>query len=211
MAAAADVLHRERIALCDSFDQYGPKAPTLCEGWLTEDLAAHLLARETRPDAAIGLVVPGPPARHLQHVMESMKRRGYATLVQKLRSGPPWLHRTGPLAAANVGENWIHHEDIRRANGEAPRPADDEIDEILWTNLRVSALLNRRKLKGAALTLRAPDGRERRISTGGPQAVIVGPPGELTLFMAGRKEAADVTHEGDHVAIAIVLAAQFGI
>jgi hypothetical protein len=31
----------------------------------------------------------------------------------------------------------------------------------------------------------------------------------LTLFMSGRKEAAEVTHEGDPAAYAIVLAADF--
>jgi hypothetical protein len=29
------------------------------------------------------------------------------------------MHRKGPLAAANVNENYVHHEDVRRANGEA--------------------------------------------------------------------------------------------
>jgi hypothetical protein len=40
---------------------------------------------------------------------------------------------------------------------------------------------------------------------------LTGPPGELTLFMSGRKEAALVSHDGDPTAYAIVLAANFGI
>jgi uncharacterized protein (TIGR03085 family) len=209
--SAVDVLLRERAALCDTFAKYGPEAPTLCEGWLTDDLAAHLVARETRPDAALGVVLPGPFARHLQNVMEALKRRGYEALVDKLRTGPPWLHRQGPLAAANVGENWIHHEDVRRANGEGLRPPDSEIDAILWNGLRVSAFVNGRKLKGASLVLRTPDGHERVISKHGPQVVVTGAPGELALFMAGRKERAEVTHEGDPAAVAIVLATEFGL
>ena len=43
----------ERIALCDLLDETGPEAPTLCEGWRTLDLAAHLVLREHRPDAAL--------------------------------------------------------------------------------------------------------------------------------------------------------------
>ena len=35
----------------------GPDEPTLCEGWNTRDLAAHLVLRESRPDAALGVVV----------------------------------------------------------------------------------------------------------------------------------------------------------
>ena len=50
--------------------------------------------------------------------MDKYKAKGYETLVGMLRTGPPWMHRTGPLATANVNENFIHHEDVRRASGE---------------------------------------------------------------------------------------------
>lgn len=36
----------------------GPDAPTLCEGWTARDLAAHLVVRERRLDAAPGILVP---------------------------------------------------------------------------------------------------------------------------------------------------------
>ena len=71
------------------------------------------------------------------------------------------------MAAANVGENWIHHEDVRRANGEGPRPADPEIDEILWGSLKASTLIASRKLKTVGLVLRAPDGQETGREGGG--------------------------------------------
>ena len=45
----------ERRALCALLDETGPDAPTLCEGWTTGDLAAHLVLRERRPDAAAGV------------------------------------------------------------------------------------------------------------------------------------------------------------
>ena len=67
---ASEILLKERAALCDTFDKYGAEAPTLCEGWLTLDLAAHLVAREARSDAAIGLVIPAF-AGHLQRVMDN--------------------------------------------------------------------------------------------------------------------------------------------
>ena len=120
---ATEVLLKERAALCDDFEKYGPDAPTLCAGWTTLDLAAHLVAREARSDAAVGLVFP-PLAGHLQKVMDKYKAKGYEPLVAMLRTGPPWMHRTGPLAAANVNENFVHHEDIRRASGEGPRDID---------------------------------------------------------------------------------------
>ena len=49
---------KERNTLCDLFVERGSKSPTLCEGWLTADLAAHLVVRERRPDSGPGLVWP---------------------------------------------------------------------------------------------------------------------------------------------------------
>ncbi|WP_309055235.1 maleylpyruvate isomerase N-terminal domain-containing protein, partial [Streptomyces sp.] len=49
---------RERLLLADLLEAAGPDAPTLCEGWLTRDLAAHVVVRERRPDAAAGSLVP---------------------------------------------------------------------------------------------------------------------------------------------------------
>jgi uncharacterized protein (TIGR03085 family) len=208
--AATEVLLKERAALCDTLEKYGPDAPTLCVGWTTLDLAAHLMAREARSDAAIGLVVP-PLAGHLQNVMDKYKARGYEPLVASLRTGPPWMHRVGPLASANVNENFIHHEDVRRASGEGPRTIDPEMDAILWRLLGFGARMSKKAVKGAALTLRTPVGRERVVSTDGSPVIMNGPPGELALYMSGRKEAAEVTLDGDATAVAIVRAASFGV
>lgn len=208
--SATQVLLTERAALCDTFVKYGPDAPTLCAGWLTLDLAAHLVAREARSDAAIGLVFP-PLAGHLQHVMDRYKQRGYEPLVAMLRTGPPWMHRNGPLATANVNENFIHHEDVRRASGEGPREISAEMDAILWRMLGFAARMSKKAVKGAALTLRTPDGRERVVSTGGASVTLTGAPGEITLYMSGRKESADVAITGDAVGVAIVHAAGFGV
>jgi uncharacterized protein (TIGR03083 family) len=57
----------ERLALCTLLDKTGPDAPTLCEGWNTGDLAAHLVLRERRPDAAAGVI--GSPAELTMWVM----------------------------------------------------------------------------------------------------------------------------------------------
>jgi uncharacterized protein (TIGR03085 family) len=205
---ASVILLKERAALCDTFDKYGAEAPTLCEGWLTLDLAAHLVAREARSDAAIGLVVPAF-AGHLQRVMDGYKTKGYETLVGMLRTGPPWMHRTGPLATANVNENFIHHEDVRRASGEGPRTLDPEMSDVIWKMLGFG--VRRKRLHGVALRLRTPDGREKVITKEGEPVVMTGEPGELALFMAGRKESAVVTHDGHADAVAIVIGAEFGI
>ncbi len=48
---------RERASLSDLLDRVGPDAPTLCEGWNARDLTAHLVLRESRPDAVLGVVI----------------------------------------------------------------------------------------------------------------------------------------------------------
>jgi uncharacterized protein (TIGR03085 family) len=207
--SATEVLLNERAALCDTFEKVGPDAPTLCEGWNTLDLAAHLVAREARSDAAIGLIVPALSG-HLQKVMDRYKTKGYDHLVGMLRTGPPWMHRTGPLASANVNENFVHHEDIRRPAGEAPRRLDPEMDQILWKMLSLGARMSRKAIRGAALTLRTTDGREKIVTTEGAPVVMTGETGELILFMSGRKDAAVVTHDGSDEAVGILLAANLG-
>jgi uncharacterized protein (TIGR03083 family) len=42
---STSLLRKERQALCDTLTELGPDAPTLCEGWTTADLAAHLMVR----------------------------------------------------------------------------------------------------------------------------------------------------------------------
>ena len=48
----------ERAALAAALRAAGPGAPTLCEGWTTRDLAAHLWLREHDPRVVLGLVLP---------------------------------------------------------------------------------------------------------------------------------------------------------
>src|SRR5471032_787805 len=107
---ATEMLCAERAALCDTFEAVGPDAPTLCDGWTTADLAAHLIVREHRPDAMPGVVIGGPFAAHTAKLMDAAKRKGYDSMIATLRTGLPWLYRVGPGAFANVMENWIHHE-----------------------------------------------------------------------------------------------------
>jgi uncharacterized protein (TIGR03085 family) len=205
---ATAVLLEERAAMCATFEKLGPDAPTLCEGWSTLDLAAHLVAREARSDAAIGLVVP-LLAGHLQRVMDKYKTKGYEPLVGMLRTGPPWMHRTGPLATANVQENFIHHEDMRRPAGEAPRDMAPEMDQILWKMLGFG--LSKKSIPGVALTLRTPGGREKVATKDGAPVAMLGDTGELTLFLSGRKTPAQVAFEGADDVVAVVRNAKFGV
>ena len=40
-AISTKVLLQERAAMCDTFERFGPEAPTLCEGWETAQAPDH--------------------------------------------------------------------------------------------------------------------------------------------------------------------------
>ncbi len=156
----------------------GPEAPTLCEGWLTRDLAAHLFVREHRPLAMPGILVGGPLARLTAGSMAAaLHSYGYRGLVAKVRSGPPLLWR--PVdEAANLVEFYVHGEDVRRAGpGRGPRD-DPQLDAALWARLGHMAKLLARKVRGAGLELERPDG-ERLVARRGepPRRAERGTPG----------------------------------
>ena len=63
-------------------------APTLCDPWTTRDLAAHLVVRERRPDAAIGIVL-SKAAGYTDKVQSGVAATEWGALVDTVRSGPP--------------------------------------------------------------------------------------------------------------------------
>ena len=78
----------ERAALADLLATVGPDAPTLCAGWTTRDLAAHLIVRGSRVDAAGGIFIK-PLAGRTQRVQASVAARPWATLLAQVRRRPP--------------------------------------------------------------------------------------------------------------------------
>jgi uncharacterized protein (TIGR03085 family) len=191
----------ERHELSNLMDELGPEAPTLCEGWTTRDLAAHLIVREGRPVAGAGIVLP-PLARITARVQRSTAERPWPELVDLVRNGPPWWSlMRGPLAEKINGiEFFVHHEDVRRVGrGWRPRAPDPHRTEALWAMLsRVARLCYRHSPVG--VVLRRPDGAERVARAAQRSVTVVGSPEELTLHAYGRAEAL-VNVEGDQVDI----------
>jgi uncharacterized protein (TIGR03085 family) len=211
--APIDHARIERAALCDLFLDVGPSAPTLCEGWTTRDLAAHLIIREHRPDAAIGLIVP-PLAAHGEKVRVATAARPWDGLVADVRAGPPvWSPmRIAALdRATNTVEFFVHHEDVRRAtDGWTPRELDADLDVQLWSTLHRMARFSMRKAP-AGVVLATPDGRSVTAKESTPSVTLTGPPGELTLFTSGRQAHALVDLDGPDDLVAAMRTAQFGV
>lgn len=204
----------ERLALCALLDDVGPDAPTLCDGWTTYDLAAHLVVRESRPDTAPGLLIAVLGSYTERVRRELMRQHSYAELVDMIRSGPPrWslfaLKRIDEQV--NVVEFFVHHEDVRRAPGGArPRELPAGMEDLLWRRLRTGArLLLRRAPVGTVLRL--PSGATVVGRARDPWVTVTGPAGELVLFAYGRQRVAHVTTEGDEAAVAALRDARIGV
>jgi uncharacterized protein (TIGR03085 family) len=180
---------RERAALVETMRTVGPNAPTLCGDWSARDLAAHLVVREGRLDATAGVAVPflaGYTARVQRQVTETTS---WDELLAKVASGPPFYSPFKLLdPIANLGEMFIHHEDVRRAQSSwEPRQLDDTMVKALGRGLPLMARLSLGK-SPARVMLRTPDGKTVAAVGRGPELIVTGELEELVLFLSGRDE-----------------------
>ena len=195
-ASSLSTAERERAELADLLDDLGPDAPTCCAGWTTAHLAAHLVVRERRPVAMVGLGAQELGVDTLgawAHRLEDRLRTStpFAGVVAQLRSGPPaWSPLAWPGARSfNVPELVIHHEDVRRAQLDwAPRTLSRQAQDSLWTPAQLFA--RRTMSRGGVLLRRSDSGAEKRIGEG--KRTVEGEPMELLLWAAGRRDVARV-------------------
>jgi uncharacterized protein (TIGR03085 family) len=181
----------ERARLSGLFDELGPKAPTLLAPWTTRDLAAHLVLRKRDYLAGPGLVLPGAWGRLAERRQGALALTDFTRLIAAIRSGPPpgffrigWVRRLPSL-----NEFFVHHEDVRRANGRGPRTNEQAMDEALWRNVSRAPWFLARRLRGAGLELQwagtAKTVRARR-GTGCPHRRASRRAAALPLRPAGR-------------------------
>lgn len=210
---AVDVARLERQELCDLLLEVGPEAPTLCAGWMTRDLAAHLVVRESRPDAAVGILVK-PLAGYADSVQAKVAMRPWPELVRDVRTGPPLLsvfRLPGAQGLADPFEFAVHHEDVRRARPDwVPRELPTGEQDLLWQRLaRAGRLLARKSPVGVALR-RSDTGEMIIAKAGTPSVTLVGEPLELVLRLYGRSECL-VDVEGPEGAVASFESARFSV
>ncbi len=205
------IARKERAALVETLRATGPDAPTLCEGWNTRDLAAHLVVRERRLDAAPGILVPklaGYTARVQDQVTASTD---WSDLLAQVAAGPP-LYSPFILIDrfANVTEMFIHHEDIRRAGTDwEPRVLDQETTDALAGRVGMFGRMTLSRAP-ARVSLTTREGKVLTTAGKGSPVTVSGDPGELLLFAAGR-EPARVSFDGDADAIAAVQGSHRGL
>lgn len=206
--STASLAEIERSELCDLMLVVGPKAPTLNEGWAVLDLAAHLVAREHDIWAAGGILWGGPFAALLKTAMNQRRRQGLEKLVDKIRGGEPLWWRPVPRGA-QLSEYYIHHEDVRRPNGHGPRTDRPDLDKKLGRLVASSARIMLRRVESGVKLM----WNDESLHEHGPEprAVLEGPPGELLLYLSGRRTAAVVRLSGDRQAVAALADAPLGI
>jgi uncharacterized protein (TIGR03085 family) len=208
------VVARERVALVEILREVGPDAPTLCEGWTTRDLLAHLLVRERRPDAVPGLVF-APLASHTERLQNRLVTSAkWEDLVELFATGPPVFSVFKVLdPVASIHEMFVHHEDVRRAQtGWEPRELDAKSAAAVRRRVAVISRAGMSKSMGsvpARLTLRTPDGQTVVTVGSGSPVTATGEPLELLLFAFGRN-AVRVDFGGDDDVVAAVRAAKRG-
>ena len=215
--SAIELARAERAELCDLFEEVGPDEPTLCEGWSTRDLAAHLVIREGRPDAALG-ILGGPLAAWTEKVQNDAASQDYEKLVRLVRTGPPiWSYFRLPWVDGqlNTIEYYVHHEDVRRRSrrglvrartgpGTAGLPVGP-LDPRLPVGCHEAGrpwLVRWDQGWRHPGALRRPGGRdsEHKAKSGDPMVTVSGTPGELIMVAFGRSEA-DVEVSGDPDAV----------
>jgi uncharacterized protein (TIGR03085 family) len=189
---------RERLALADLLHALGPDQPTLCTGWTTRDLAAHLVVRDRRLDATIGQLIP-PLRGHGERVRQAQAAKPYEVTLAELRTPPVWSPVSNPLVEGltNSGEFFIHHEDARRGQPDwAPRQLDADDAATLWKQARFTGRMVLGRLR-LPVRVRAEGFGQFEVGTG-PLTTVAGPPGEVTLFLSGRQGASRVEIDGPH-------------
>ncbi|WKD57491.1 hypothetical protein CAPI_04665 [Corynebacterium capitovis DSM 44611] len=191
---------QERAALGTLLLDVGPDAPTQCEGWTTRDLAIHLFIREHKVPATFGNFVPAF-AGTLNKEVERQKQRPYEDVVRDWSAGPPAFLK--PVdAVMNGGENFIHHEDVRRGDGHPhPREFSQEDNSLLLTMVKRFSVM---ALHSSPVPVILTPPHDPPVTAGGKRGVarrgddvvrVFGMPGELLLWTTGR--VADVRVEGD--------------
>ncbi|MDO4928483.1 MAG: TIGR03085 family metal-binding protein [Corynebacterium sp.] len=191
-----NVAEAERHSLASDFRQFGPHADTLCEGWQAKDLLIHLIIRENTP----WLLGPGLQSK-LQRRMAQLESQDFESLISQWDSQcyPKYL----PLKFAdrwiNCVEHWVHHEDLRRAQGLQPRELDAATMAALYKNAKLMRFMIHNPhpvvVEPAGFTRIVAADRKGVVDRGDTVVHVRGEIGEIVLWIFGRPS--DVTIEGD--------------
>lgn len=220
-----DAAHVFRLALADALTQAGPDARTLCTGWTTADLAAHLYVRENDPLSLPGIAgLPGPAGPAAQRLTtRSMERalthHGYQGVVDLFRAGPrPWSVWRAPQLdrIGNALEYFVHLHDVTDAvphGGNDPVGSDrglsQRLRDELWHRMPpLATMLLRGSPAGVQLErLDAPHPSRIIARRGLPIVTARGSAPQLALWMFGRHARVELVGDVEPLAAVSTLVA----
>ena len=203
--SATEQLAAERRGLAATLRAVGPEAPTLAGAWKAGDLAAHVVATEKlrgmptflgRRLVLRGIRLNDTFAGAMAIDVRRFRRRGFDWALARLERQGPWLLDRPSVLPVSVFEIFVHHEDVRRPNAVAREETPDVVPSIEWL-LRY----HRKPLGETGVRVELPGGRE--LHGGGPERRLTlrGAPGEVLLWLAGRREVAEVEVDGEAAAL----------
>lgn len=184
---------RQRTELLTKLRELGPFAETACEGWKTQDLAAHLYIREHKPTALPGIGSAKFADKTARIQMEALHTLGYEELLKRLAVPSLLMRPLDPIVGAV--EWYIHHEDVLRPLGEKVQLSEKEQKNLLPI---VKALALKTHLRMDTRLIVTPTiGNEMAFGKGDRSIHVEGAPSELLLHFSGRDS--DVTIKGEDI------------
>ncbi|MCH7907747.1 MAG: maleylpyruvate isomerase family mycothiol-dependent enzyme [Chloroflexi bacterium] len=209
-----EAIRAERRSLADfveTLTQEQWSSASACSGWTIGETVNHLLVGDGGTwRAGEALLHLKSPYRWVADRQRELAERGPAVAAERLRSDrlsitARFPGRFGPRA--NLAENLIHVDDIRRPLG-VPRPGPPD-ERTAFAALRTVARWQFRKLRvggtlaisttaGSALTVvsRFPVPRVIRGVADGADARVTGDVVDLMTFLTGRESAVNVEGDG---------------
>lgn len=173
----------QRRQLLDLMKEVGPFAPTSCEGWQVQDLAAHLWVREHRLAALPGIAIPRFAGCTERHQRDGLHRLGFEGLLDELAEPAGLMRLLDPLV--NGVEYYLHHEDVLRPRGERVQL---EAQEQKFLEKIVRVLARKAQLgKPYRLVVTPTDGHTKSYGNGQQVVYVEGAPNELLLHFSGRE------------------------
>ena len=200
----------EKQALIATLRDADPNADTLCTGWTTRRLLAHLVQREQSQLHQLSDVIarkpPGEEPGLTRLVAAATTPAGYQELVSRFQAGPArWTPMSWAAEQLNLYEYVVHHEDIRRGGTvpSEPRSLPEGEARALWKQVQqLARFAYRRAPVGVLLVI--PAGFTR-VAKKGAGVTLTGDPVELALYGSGRRNAAHVEVTGPPVAVALFI------
>lgn len=206
----------ERRALAATLRELGPGAPTLCEGWRSQDLLAHLELRERAPWRialdAVRRPQPGREPRQSALAAQASEPAGFARLVDSFESAAGRRPIRLLKDRANLVEYVVHHEDLRRAGTEPapPRELPVGMHAALLERLGTMARLALRRSPCGVVLVESVSRRRLVVKRASDSVAVVGSAVELALAVTGRVGHADIDLTGSPEQVAALRAVLAG-